>query len=137
MLNHITIMGRLVREPELKSTSNGTKVATFRIASDRDNATNGEKQADFVDCVAWRQRGEFVCRNFHKGMPILIEGRLQIRDYKDRDGNNRKATEILVENSYFCGGDRQQKKAEAGLAEIDDSDGELPWATDDDEDLPL
>ena len=140
MLNHIIIMGRLTKNPELRSTGNGTKVASFRVACDRDYKSGEEKQADFIDCVAWRQRGEFVCRNFVKGMPITVEGRLQIREYKDNDGITRRVAEINVDNTYFCGGDRKTSSAPAqqsAFEDIDNSDGELPWKMDDDEELPL
>ena len=134
MLNHIIIMGRLVKDPELRTTTNGTKVASFRVAVDRDYKAGEEKKADFIDCVAWRQRGEFVCRNFGKGMPITVEGRLQIRDYKGNDDVTRRVAEILVENSYFCGGARNS--APVKMEELPD-DGELPWTMDDTEELPL
>lgn len=137
MLNHIIIMGRLVAAPELKSTGNGTKVTTFRIACDRDYSSGEEKQADFVDCVAWRSTAEFICRNFRKGMPITVDGRLQIREYKDRDGNNRRVAEINTNTAYFCGGERTAAPTSqaAAFADVDD-DGELSWK-DDDEGLPL
>lgn len=140
MLNHIVIMGRLVAAPELRATGSGTKVSSFRIACDRDYSSGEEKQVDFIDCVAWRGTGEFVCRNFRKGMPITVSGRLQIREYKDRDGINRRVAEINVDSAYFCGGERtaapKQSQASA-FEDIDDSDGELPWKEDDDDGLPL
>ena len=127
MLNHIVIMGRLVANPELKSTNNGTKVCSYRIACDRDYGRGEEKQTDFVDCVAWRSTAEFICRNFQKGMPILIEGRLQVRDYVDKDNNKRRVCEINTDSAYFCGGEHVAKKESAPtLADIED-DGELPW----------
>jgi single-strand DNA-binding protein len=137
MLNHIVIMGRLVAAPELKQTGSGTKVTTFRIACDRDYSSGEEKQVDFVDCVAWRSTAEFICRNFRKGMPITVDGRLQIREYKDRDGNNRRVAEINANTAYFCGGERTaaQTSQAAAFADVDD-DNELPWK-DDDEGLPL
>ena len=106
MLNHINIMGRLVAEPDLRTTGTGVKVASFRIASDRDYMNgDGTRETDFVDCVAWRASAEFLTRNFHKGMPILVSGRLQIRDYTDKDGNRRRAAEVVADNLYFAGGD--------------------------------
>ena len=102
MLNHITIMGRLVRDPELRSTQSGTNVASFTVAVDRDRAgNNGEKQTDFIDCVAWRQTGEFVSKHFHKGSMIVVSGRLQSRKWQDRDGNNRTNWEVNADNVYF------------------------------------
>lgn len=139
MLNKINLMGRLVANPELKSTTNGIHVAKFRIACDRDYAAeNKERGCDFFDIVAWRGTGEFVCRNFTKGQPILVTGRLQTRDWEDRDGNKRRSFEIVAENCYFCGGERKVKPAapdqHAVLEELDD-DGDLPFEMGDD--LPL
>ena len=131
MLNHITLMGRLVSAPELRVTGSGTKVAALRIACDRDYTPEGaEKQCDFFDAVAWRQTGEFVCRNFTKGQPILVSGRLQTRKWQDRDGKNRIAYEIIVESAYFAGGERRNTAAEAKkpeIVELGDDDSELPW----------
>lgn len=103
MLNKIFLMGRLVADPELKQTPNGVPVATFRIAVDRDfkNKQTGEKEADFVTIVAWRSTAEFVARYFTKGRMAVVEGRLQIRPYTDRDGNKRNATEVVADSVYF------------------------------------
>ena len=103
MLNHIVIMGRLTRDPELRSTASGISVASFTVAVDRDfaNKESGEKQTDFINCVAWRSTGEFVNKYFSKGSMIVVSGRLQIRDYTDRDGNKRTAAEIVADNVYF------------------------------------
>ena len=103
MLNHITIMGRLTRDPELRSTQAGVSVASFTVAVDRDfgGRDGGEKQTDFIDCVAWRQTGEFVSRYFHKGSMIVVSGRLQSRKWQDRDGNNRVNWEVNADNVYF------------------------------------
>jgi len=103
MLNHIVIMGRLTRDPELRSTQSGVSVASFTVAVDRDfgGRDGGEKQTDFIDCVAWRQTGEFVSRYFHKGSMIVVSGRLQSRKWQDRDGNNRVSWEIQADNVYF------------------------------------
>ena len=103
MLNHITIMGRLVRDPELRSTQSGTSVASFTVAVDRDfgGRDGGEKQTDFIDCVAWRQTGEFVSKYFRKGSMIVVSGRLQSRKWQDRDGNNRTNWEVNADNVYF------------------------------------
>ncbi len=103
MLNHIDLMGRLTRDPELRYTAANIPVASFRIAVDRDfgRGDNGERQTDFIDVVAWRQTGEFVSRNFQKGSMIAVSGRLQIREYTDRDGNRRTAAEVVADNVYF------------------------------------
>ena len=103
MLNHITIMGRLVRDPELRRTGSGVAVASFRVAVDRDfvSREGGERKADFIDCVAWRQTGEFVSKYFAKGRMIVVDGRLEMRDWTDKDGNKRTSAEIVVANAYF------------------------------------
>ena len=103
MLNHIVIMGRLTRDPELRTTPNGVSVASFTVAVDQDYTSkeSGEKQTDFINCVAWRSTGEFVNRYFSKGSMIVVSGRLQIRNYTDRDGNKRSAAEIVADNVYF------------------------------------
>ena len=103
MLNHITIMGRLTRDPELRRTGTGIAVATFRVAVDRDyqSKDGGERKADFIDCVAWRQTGEFVSKYFTKGSMIVVSGRLQIRSWTDKDGNKRRTAEVVADNCYF------------------------------------
>ena len=102
MLNHITIMGRLTKDPELRRTSSGIAVASFTVAVDRDFATNGsEKETDFIECVAWRQTGEFVSKYFTKGRMIVVSGRLQIRGWTDKDGNKRRTAEVVADNCYF------------------------------------
>ena len=103
MLNHIVIMGRLTRDPELRYTQSQTPVVSFSVAVDRDfgGRDGGEKQTDFIDCVAWRQTGEFVSKYFHKGSMIVVSGRLQSRKWQDREGNNRTNWEIQADNVYF------------------------------------
>ena len=103
MLNHITIMGRLTRDPELRRTGSGVAVASFTVAVDRDfgNREGGEKETDFIDCVAWRQTGEFVSKYFTKGRMIVVSGRLQIRSWTDKDGNKRRTAEVVADNCYF------------------------------------
>jgi len=103
MLNHITIMGRLTRDPELRRTGSGVAVASFTVAVDRDfgGRDGGEKETDFIDCVAWRQTGEFVSKYFSKGSMIVVSGRLQIRNWNDKDGNKRRSAEVVAENCYF------------------------------------
>ena len=103
MLNHITIMGRLVRDPELRHTGSGIAVASFTVAVDRDFSSkeSGEKECDFIDCVAWRNTGEFVSKYFTKGRMIVVSGRLQIRKWQDKDGNNRYSAEVVADSCYF------------------------------------
>ena len=103
MLNHITIMGRLTRDPELRRTGSGVAVASFTVAVDRDfgGRDGGEKETDFIDCVAWRQTGEFVSKYFTKGSMIVVSGRLQIRNWNDKDGNKRRSAEVVADNVYF------------------------------------
>ena len=103
MLNHIVIMGRLVRDPELRRTGSGIAVASFRLAVDRDFAPRdgGERETDFIDCVAWRQTGEFVSKYFAKGSMAVVSGRLQMRNWADKDGNKRTSAEVVADNVYF------------------------------------
>ena len=116
MLNHITLMGRLVRDPELRRTGSGVAVASFRIAVDRDYSPKdgGERKADFIDCVAWRQTGEFISKYFTKGRMIVVDGRLEMRDWTDKDGNKRTSAEIVVANAYF--GDSKRDSDNGGNA---------------------
>ena len=104
MLNRIVLMGRLVADPELRTTTSGVTVATVRLAVDRDfkNKQTGEKEADFFNVVAWRQTAEFVSRYFSKGRMAVVEGRLQSRSYTDRDNNKRTAVEVVADNFYFA-----------------------------------
>ena len=103
MLNHIVIMGRLTRDPELRRTASGVAVTSFTVAVDRDfgKNENGEKETDFIDCVAWRQTGEFVAKYFQTGRMAVVSGRLQIRPWTDKDGNKRRTAEIVADNVYF------------------------------------
>ena len=103
MLNHITIMGRLTRDPELKRTNSGVAVANFCVAVDRDfpNKETGEKETDFINCVAWRHTGEFVSKYFTKGSMIVVSGRLQIKKWTDRNGMNHYDAEIVADDVYF------------------------------------
>ena len=151
MLNHIVVMGRLTRDPELRHTQAGTAVASFTVAVDRDykNKETDKRETDFIDCVAWRSTGEFVSKYFAKGRMAVVEGRLQLRDWQDKEGNKRRSAEILVSNVYF--GDSKPKdsenaggKAKAGkdddfqlpegfgtggdsFADLADDDGALPF----------
>lgn len=101
MLNHITIMGRLVSDPEIRRTNSGVAVTNFTIACDRDFGNNGEKETDFVEIVCWRNTAEFVSKYFSKGRMAVVSGRLQIRSWNDKDGNKRKTAEIVADNVYF------------------------------------
>lgn len=132
MLNKVIMMGRLTRDPELRYTQNNTAVASFTIAVDRD-IKSGEQNVDFFDCTAWRQTGEFVSKYFRKGSMIVVSGRLQNRDWLDKDQTKRHKTEIVCESVYFG-----EKKSESGdpkpaptdkpvFHDMDDSDGELPF----------
>lgn len=113
MLNHIVVMGRLTRDPELRRTGSGIAVTSFTVAVDRDFGPKdgGERETDFIDCVAWRSTGEFVSKYFAKGSMAVVSGRLQIRGWTDKDGNKRRSAEIVADNVYFGeskrGGDQQ------------------------------
>lgn len=102
MLNKIVVMGRLTRDPELRRTQSGLSVTSFSVACDRDfKNQSGEKETDFIDCVAWRNTAEFVCKYFSKGRMAVVEGRLQLRDWQDNNGNKRRSAEIVADNVYF------------------------------------
>ena len=103
MLNHIVVMGRLTRDPELRRTGSGIAVTSFSVAVDRDfpNKESGERETDFIDCVAWRSTGEFVSKYFQKGSMAVVSGRLQMRSWTDKDGNKRRTAEIVADNVYF------------------------------------
>ena len=101
MLNHITIMGRLTRDPELRRTGSGVAVTSFTLAVDRDFTNGDQKEVDFIDCVAWRQTGEFVSKYFRKGRMAVVTGKLQNRTWTDKEGNKRKAAEVVADNVYF------------------------------------
>ena len=151
MLNRIILMGRLTRDPELRHTQTGTAVASFTLAVDRDfkDRQSGEKATDFIDVVAWKHTGEFVSRYFTKGRMAVVEGRLQMREWTDKDGNKRRSADVVADNVYF--GDSKKEDSESGgnsgyrpdphtsvsgygipsgsdqFAELDDDDGELPF----------
>ena len=153
MLNHITLMGRLTRDPELRYTQTQTPVASFSLAVERDFAdkATGERQTDFIDCVAWRSTAEFVSKYFQKGSMAAVTGRLQIRDWTDKEGGKRRSAEVVVDNVYFGESKRSRegapstgyspapRTAPAGygssmppaggsaFADLDDGDGELPF----------
>lgn len=116
MLNHIVIMGRLTRDPELRRTGSGIAVASFTLAVDRDFAPKdgGERETDFIDCVAWRQTGEFVSKYFAKGRMAVVSGRLQIRNWTDKDGNKRRSAEVIADNVYFGDSKRDSDGSSTG-----------------------
>lgn len=115
MLNHITIMGRMVRDPELRRTGSGVAVTSFTLAVDRDfsGKDGGEKETDFIDCVAWRSTGEFVAKYFTKGRMAVASGRLQIRSWTDKDGNKRRTAEVVADNVYFADSKRDSENSSA------------------------
>ena len=141
MLNHITIMGRLTRDPEMRNTQSGVAVASFTLAVDRDfsGRDGGEKQTDFIDCTAWRHTAEFVSKYFSKGRMAVVSGRLQIDNYTDNDGNKRKAAKVIADNIYF--GDSKKDgtvgsqsdetasftPAPSGFVTVDVDNSELPF----------
>ena len=148
MLNKIILMGRLTRDPELRRTGSGTAVTSFSLAVDRDfKSQGGDKETDFIDIVAWRNTAEFVSKYFTKGRMAVVEGRLQMRDWTDKDGNKRRTAEVVADNVYFGdtkreGGDynaapaysapagRSNTASYSGMsdfAEIGEEDGELPF----------
>ena len=137
MLNKIVIIGRLTAEPELRHTANATPVASFTLAVERDfKGNDGQKQTDFINCIAWRSTAEFVSKYFSKGSMAVVSGRLQIRSYQDRDGNNRTVAEVLAENVYFGESRRSHDSSDShdtsaaeqksGFVELDDEE-DLPF----------
>lgn len=143
MLNRIILMGRLTRDPELRHTQTGTPVASFALAVDRDfkDKATGEKQTDFVDVVAWRSTGEFVSKYFTKGRLAVVEGRLQIRDWTDKEGNKRRTAEVVADNVYF--GDSKRDGEASGSSHpapdygVPDRSDQFSDLSDDDGDLPF
>lgn len=137
MLNHITIMGRLTREPELRRTGSGVAVASFTLAVDRDYSgkDGGEKETDFIDCVAWKGTGEFVSKYFSKGSMAVVSGRLQIRAWTDKDGNKRRTAEVVADNVYFGEAKNSNSVGNTGyspapaqdFAPMTDDDAQLPF----------
>ena len=134
MLNHIVIMGRLAKDPELRRTQIGTAVTSFRLAVDRDfkDKQTGERATDWIDCVAWRGTAEFVEKYFGKGSLAVVSGRLQMRDWTDKDGNKRISAEVQVDSIYFGGAKRNEGGSDAGDAQEPefedlDDDSSLPF----------
>ena len=140
-LNHLVIMGRLTRDPELRRTDSGVAVASFTVAVDRDFKNNGETETDFIDCVAWRQTGEFVSKYFAKGRMAVVSGRLQIRSWTDKDGNKRRVAEVVADNVYFGDSKKEENSQnvangysggepsyqQAAFTPLEDNDSGLPF----------
>ena len=135
MLNHITIMGRLTRDPELRRTGTGKAVTSFTLAVDRDF---GEKETDFIDCIAWRNTAEFVNSYFSKGRMAVVSGRLQIREWTDKNGNKRRTAEVVADNVYFGDSNKSTQNTNTAaqapeqpranqFAMLDDDDSGLPF----------
>ena len=145
MINTVALMGRLTYDPELKSTPSGVSVIRFQVACDRNYQKSGEdRQADFIDCVAWRQTAEFVSRYFRKGSMIAVEGSIQTSNYTDKDGNKRKQVEVVANNVSFCGSkaesgsDRgEYAQAAPSYTNADNSDFEEIVDSDEGDDLPF
>lgn len=138
MLNTITIMGRLTRDPELRKTESGISVANFTIACDRDYSgkDGAEKETDFIDCTAWRGTADFISKYFAKGRMAVVSGRLQVRKWKDKDGNNRYSTEIAANNVYF--GDSKRDSDSSGSAPAYTAPGQnITPLADDESELPF
>lgn len=141
MLNHIVLMGRLTRDPELRRTGSGVAVASFTIACDRDFGQNGQKETDFIDVTAWRNTAEFVEKYFSKGRMAVVSGRLQIRSWTDKDGNKRKSAEVVADNIYF--GDSKQTDSNSysapaySIPSIPAQDSDFTMLNDDDSQLPF
>lgn len=140
MLNHVSIMGRLTRDPELRRTQSGIAVASFTLAVDRDfGAKDGEKETDFVDVVAWKNTAEFVHKYFSKGRMAIVAGRLQVRGWTDKDGNKRKTAEIVADSVYFGDSKKDDSAGQSyntgvghyspaqDFAPLDDDDAQLPF----------
>lgn len=152
MLNHITIMGRFTRDPELRRTASGISCVSFTVAVDRDySQKDGEKDTDFIDCVAWRSTADFVSKYFSKGRMAVVSGRLQIRGYTDKEGNKRRVAEVVAESVYFADSKKEETSGNSAstsggygggynapeypdysapssdFATLDDDDGQLPF----------
>lgn len=131
MLNRIVLMGRMTRDPEIRRTGGGTAVTSFTLAVDRDFKSNGEKETDFIEVVAWRGTAEFVSRYFSKGRMAVVEGRLQMRDWTDKNGNNRRTAEVVADNVYFGDSKKENKEEpeykQSDFQEIPEEDGDVPF----------
>lgn len=148
MINMVALMGRMTYEPELRTTPSGVSVLRFQVACDRNYQKDSQnRQADFIDCVAWRQTAEFISRYFHKGSMIAVEGTIQTSNYTDKDGNKRKQIEVLANNVSFCGGKSengsqgtqgaQNEQYTQGGMDINPDTSDFEEIVDDDDDLPF
>lgn len=139
MLNHIDLMGLLTRDPELRRTANGIAVTSFTVAVDRDfpNKESGEKETDFIDCVAWRQTGEFVSKYFTKGSMAVVTGRLTIRSWQDKDGNKRKSAEVVADSVYFGSSKKESSSGTDQTQAASAPQQDFPVLEDDDAQLPF
>ena len=136
MLNHITIMGRLTRDPELRHTQSGTAVAGFSLAVERDfKGDTGDRETDFIDCVAWRSTAEFVSKYLSKGRMAIVDGRLQMRDWTDRDGNKRRSAEVVADHVYFGDSKREAGTTQGQITAYQPNDAFEELG--DDEDVPF
>lgn len=127
MLNEIAVMGRLTADPELRRTGNGTPVCSFTLAVERDRKQDGERTADFIDCVAWRGTAEFLCKYFEKGRVVVATGRMQTRTWKDKHDQTRKETELNAANLYFGDTKKLEQVAEAYEGYETENDGDMPF----------
>lgn len=139
MLNHVTIMGRLTRDPELRHTQSGTAVTSFTLVVDRDfkDKNTGESATDWIVCTAWKGTAEFVTRYLQKGRMVIVDGRLQTRSYLDRDGNKRTAVEVVADHVYFGDSKRKESEGNAPEDELPDTEGQKFAELDDSSDLPF
>lgn len=139
MLNHVTIMGRLTRDPELRHTQSGTAVTSFTLAVDRDfkDKNSGEAVTDWISCTAWKGTAEFVSRYFQKGRMAVVDGRLQTRSYQDRDGNKRTAVEVVSDHVYFGDSKKKESEGNAPEDELPDTEGQKFAELDDSSDSPF
>lgn len=126
MLNNVTLMGRLVADPEIRTTSSGKSVANFRIAVDRAFSKDGNRQADFITIVAWEKTAEFIGKHFSKGSMIALQGKIQTRNYEDSNGNKRTAFEVKADEVSFCGGKNESASAPTAPAFEEIPDDEFP-----------
>ena len=139
MLNHVTIMGRFTRDPELRHTQSGTAVTSFTLAVERDfkDKSSGEAVTDWISCTAWKGTAEFVSRYFQKGRMAVVDGRLQTRSYQDRDGNKRTAVEVVADHVYFGDSKKKESEGNAPEDELPDTEGQKFAELDDSSDLPF
>lgn len=141
MLNHVDLQGRLVRDPELRRTQTGVAVVSFTLACDRDYTNNGERETDFIPCVIWRQGAEFVEKYFRKGQMAIVSGRVQVRQYTDKDGNKKNITEVLADKVHFCESKRDRDEDDYAAAEksgkYEAAGKPVSVEVDDDDELPF